>query len=229
MKNTSIILLMTAALIASSNAAITLNTAGFAVGAPPTVSNTDLGQSAAISLSAGGLSNGAVLTSLNDGLTGTPTATDGTNAALDAPDTVVFTFDTTVNTLGYDITEIFTTAGWNTGGGGRANQGYQVDLTYVDGTTATLIAGAHHQPNVPTQFWTTVQFTDSSNSVLTSVDGSVAATGVASISFDITNNAVPGGIVIFREFDIFGTATIPEPSSALLSGLGLLLFLRRRR
>jgi len=34
---------------------------------------------------------------------------------------------------------------------------------------------------------------------------------------------------VYREIDVIGTATIPEPSDALLGGLGLLALLRRRR
>jgi len=211
-KHACLTLAATASLASSGYGAITLAINGFAQGAPPTLSTMDLATTAVVTLSAGGLSNGANLNALNDGVVGTPTSTDGSNTALDVADEVTLTFDTVANPLGYDISEIFTVAGWATGAG-----------------TATLIPGAHHNPNSPTSFWTSVQFTESTGAPLT--NGTVVATGVSAVSFDITENAIPGGIVVYREIDIIGTPTVPvpEPSTALLGGFALLGLLRRRR
>ena len=62
------------------------------------------------------------------------------------------------------------------------------------------------------------------------------ATGVESITFDNfvnANESANPSVVVYREFDVFGTATvaaIPEPSSLALLGLcGLAVISRRRR
>jgi hypothetical protein len=147
-----------------------------------------------------------------------------------------------VNTLGYDITGIDSVFGWSNAGGGRSNQGYSIELTFVDNSTATLLNAVHWEPNSPSPaFWTVVSFANYGGGALFSdtynLNGggnisstSVLASGVKAISFDIANNANAGGNVIAREFDVFGVATIPEPSSIVLIGVALisLVALRRR-
>ena len=43
------------------------------------------------------------------------------------------------------------------------------------------------------------------DAVFIEASGEMIATDVASITFEITERAVPGGIVVAREFDIFGS------------------------
>ncbi len=115
--------------------------------------------------------------------------------------TITVTFDISSNTFGYDITGIDTIFGWSTGSGGRSNQGYELILTYVDGTTVSLAGPEHWEPNSPATYWTKVSFTpEGTNTVM--------ASGVKSVTFDITEDANASGVVIAREFDIFGTATV---------------------
>lgn len=213
---------------------------------PPTVSSTDLAQTAASSYSATGqveflgtlylaatgeveqLFNGIVGNTDSDsddaGETVVNTATNSNGS------TFTINFDITTNTAGYDITEIFSVAGWNTTGGGRSNQGYDIDLTFVDNSTAKLSTGQTWEANSPAEYWTTVSLTNNGGGVLT--EGIVAASGVKAITFSLFDNANASGFVSYREFDIIGTpSVVPEPSAfALLSGLfGFSWVMLRRR
>jgi len=118
--------------------------------------------------------------------------------------------DTSINTLGYDLSGITSIFGWNTASGGRSNQGYEIILTFVDGSTAILAEAEHWEPNDPASFWTTVSFASST--------GSHMATGVKAISFDITERANAGTFVIGREFDIFGSPTLSNDGEQVLAG-----------
>ena len=116
-------------------------------------------------------------------------------------DSVTINFDTSVNTQGFDITQIDSIFGWNTHANGRSNQGYSIRFDLVDGQSVEE-AGQHWNPNDPAFFWTTVSFTEDS--------GGVIASGVESITFEFTepaNAGSVGGFVVAREFDIFGTPT----------------------
>jgi two-component system chemotaxis sensor kinase CheA len=66
--------------------------------------------------------------------------------------------------------------------------------------------------------------------VVDSTPGAFIATGVDAIRFNIldTISSNSGGVVM-REIDVFGSAVIPEPNSALLIGIAGLTILRRRR
>ena len=159
----------------------------------------------------------------------------------DNNDTLSATFDTSVNTLGYDITGITGVGNWND----RADIGFSVQIGFVGGGTATLLNSgfwADQNPQDSTQHYAVASFVDSSGGVLnnnlaitddagTSIAPTgVVATGVESITFTFNNLRNPG---ILGEIDVIGvptTATIPEPSSlALLGGLSGLLIARRRK
>ena len=146
---------------------------------------------------------------------------DGTpGGALDAGGLVIqggmitYTLDITVNTAGYDLTGIDTYAGWRDGG--RDNQRYTVSYaTVVAPLTFISIATVFDEPvNTPQN---RIQITD------------IGATGVGAIRFDFSVGQENSGVG-YKELDVFGTVTpIPEPSTALLGGLGLLAIMRRRR
>jgi hypothetical protein len=239
-KTTTLALACLAAFPSLSQAAITVTTAkGAATSADGTpspffASSTDLGQTAFSSTDRLGLFNGNAGTT-SSGTNNNPATT------LNAADTVTITFDITTNTLGYDITGITSIFGWNSASNGRSNQGYSVDLGFVGGATATLANGTHWEPNSPANYWTQVSFANSGGGTLASdtidLNGGgaaagtgVTATGVESITFTISQGANSGGgVIVAREFDVFGVATIPEPSTALLGSLGVLGLLRRRR
>ncbi len=67
-------------------------------------------------------------------------------AAVQLPATNTFTFDTSINTNGYSITEITTLAGAATGGANLANQKYEVWISEVGSSAFTLLESVEHVP-----------------------------------------------------------------------------------
>ncbi|MDF7799083.1 PKD domain-containing protein [Pontiellaceae bacterium B1224] len=141
---------------------------------------------------------------INDGATGT-SANDGDQVLLEAEDSFTITFDTSVNTLGYDITNINTYAAWNTGAGGRANQGYDVTVTYMDDSTELLSSGTYEPNTSPVNSWTAVYMTPKAGN-------DVIATGVKAITFSNFDEYLDGAsgndVIAYREFDVLGTPTV---------------------
>jgi hypothetical protein len=160
-----------------------------------------------------------------------------------SPGSVTFVLDISTNTAGYDITQIDSYFNSTTIANGRANQGFQINLGFVGGGSATLLSKQTWEPNNPVENNTKVSFVNSGGGALFSdfvnlngggniADTSVTATGVQSITITNFDAARAGGIVKPSEFDIFGTATaVPEPSTfALLAGLfGFSWVMLRRR
>ena len=121
--------------------------------------------------------------------------------------------DTSVNTLGYDITSIAAYSGWIDN---RAGQNYSVSFRTVGSATFS--------PAI-----ITVDEAASGESLVTTVvdnGGALLATGVDAIRIEV---GVNGAVNVWREVDAFGIATIPEPSGALLAGMAGMLMLGRRR
>ncbi|MGJ8726712.1 MAG: PEP-CTERM sorting domain-containing protein [Roseibacillus sp.] len=228
----------------NSNAAITITPAFTVLASPPTVSNTDLAQTAVsnptvdiTAVSGDTLGAGTRRLGLFNGAVGD--STQNTNEAdyvrVVSGDTLSIDFDVTTNTLGYDITGITSVFNW----GDRADQGFSVDIDYVGGTTATLLAagfwGDQNPQNGTTQY-SIVTIANTGGGALnndtftfggtTTAGTSAVATGVESITFTFNNLRNPS---VAGEIDIFGVATVPEPSSALLLGLAGMGFLVRRR
>ena len=183
----------------------------------PAVSSTDLAQTQYLSSSAtGGNEVATEHAQLFNGLVGNENEVtfNAGEVTMDSSDTFTVTLDTSINTNGYDITGIDSVFGWNTSGGGRANQGYVMVVTFVDDTSAILAGPAHWEPNSPASYWTKVSFMEAS--------GGVMASGVKAITVDITEDANAGGVVVAREVDIFGvptvngTAHIPVIESAIM-------------
>jgi hypothetical protein len=130
---------------------------------------------------------------------------------------ITYNLDTTTNTQGYDISLIGIYTGWQNGG--RDGINVQVfystvsnPMTFVSLTTATQNGAGQYQSGVITE----------------TVSPNLLATGVKSIRFDFSSTQ-ENGASGYKELDVIGTATIPEPSVALLGGLGMLALLRRRR
>lgn len=195
-----------------------------------TISTTDLlaGVAPTTSGAYAGDTNG-----IYDGVSvsGSLTATSG-NIYLSSNPDVTMTFNLTGSVTGYDITSIASIAGWVTNAHHHAAQFYEVLVSVVGSASYTSLnlTGAaasggkvSYDPFASGEGSTKVTITDNSSGVI--------ASGVDGIRFVLisTPDALENDTV-YHEIDVFGTATaIPEPSVALLGGLGLLALLRRRR
>ncbi len=196
-----------------------------------TVSATDLanqGQSTFLSISAtsDGLYGGNV-NNLNDGLkygTQGQGSTQGADA-FSAGGTCTITFNTSVNTAGYNITEIQTFAWWYPANAGLQN--YDVAYSTVSNPTFVALISTGTQGSATfssSQAETQVTIVDSL--------GAVLATGVKALQFTFHT---PAGSTNSNmgEIDVFGTATqTPEPGTLALlaAGLaGLLCYAWRKR
>jgi hypothetical protein len=162
---------------------------------------------------------------LNDG--SLSTVDNYNNSAMGSSSVISYEFDTVTNPLGYDISRIETYAGGATDStwGSRDNQGYAVDLSFVDGTYKTLISKAVWTPAQPVMNdWTQVVHANSDNGILDNGSG-VVATGVRAIVFrDFDPNNAYVANVRYHEINVFGTATvaIPEPGSLAILVCGML-------
>ena len=186
---------------------------------PLSVSGVDLAQTQFLNSSAiGGLESSEHASLFNGSIGNMDGDTnDSGEVVLDSENSITVTFDTSVHTSGYDLTGISTYFGWEPSTG-RANQEYSIILTFIDGSTATLVDSMLWEPNTQGNYWTVVSFTDEGGDVLSSgtivhngvstAGLNVRAIGVKAVTFDITANGQ--GSVVAREFDIFGT---PSPIS----------------
>jgi len=141
---------------------------------------------------------------------------------------VTFALNTTINTAGYDITTINTYTGWSSY---RVNQYYDIYYTTVDNASWTLLTSVTYQPydfpiGAPGNVSTWVNVTDTTG---------VLAFGVNSLRFDMKVQTVgdaPNLGASYREIDVFGVASVPEPGTVALlviGGLALVMLRRHRR
>jgi len=138
------------------------------------------------------------------------------------PSSVTFTLDTTVNTLGYDITTINTFAGWS-----DFNFGAQIFELLIKTTTNGSFVTYGTFSNTAGFDNTTLGAPRSSLTTLTGDSGPIAS-GVTDIRL-VYSQAVTYGTVI-REIDVIGTATtVPEPSiwMMMIVGTGALILSQR--
>jgi hypothetical protein len=141
--------------------------------------------------------------------------------------TITYDLNTTLNPAGYDIRSVQTIHAWTNNSGHQKNQNYTMDVSTVSG-------GAGFSPIATVAYlpFDEVSQSGASKVNITEDATGILATGVDQIRFTYTIPTPSGSQAspTIREIDIFGTATIPEPSSTALLGLGALgLVLRRRR
>ncbi len=177
---------------------------------------------------------------LNDGQGHTTTTSQGTywtetmgDEEKHLPVTYTCTLNTTENTLGYDLHEICSYAGWNENGSALGNQKYELLVSTVGDDSFTSLGIFEYSPFEDDD----PNAASATKMALTSNTG-VIARGVDAVQFILMNhgksniNASIDGTVYF-EIDVVGVATVPEPTSVALLGIGgiclLGLYLRRRR
>ena len=132
--------------------------------------------------------------------------------------TTTYDFDLTVNTLGYDITMIQAYSAW----ADRASQSYRIFYAQV-GNPLFFQLGAD------------ITALGGTASVITRTEDSVPGTSILSnvssirfVQFD-GPGALDGTNTVYRELDVVGSATIPEPTTSVLGlGAAILLLYRRR-
>ena len=154
------------------------------------------------------LSNGSEVKDLNDGIHG---AFPGNLAdGLWSDEGAFVEYNLGANALGYDITDIQSIASWANVGFG--NQVWTVEVKAVGGAYA-LLATVDYTPIDNSVGATMVNLTGLDATGIESIKFTAGATGIGDV------NSI-GNDFVFREMDVFGTATIPESStSALLGGL----------
>lgn len=161
-----------------------------------------------------------------------PVLDDGSFGGADQTGSTVILGDANSNGLLYRFTDGASTigsisvySGW--ANNGRIEQHYSVytttDATVNGSSTWTLLATVDNGAGGPTGFTTGVD-----NSLRTTIfdnASSTLASGVTGLRFNFSGGQQNGGVG-YKEIDV---QVIPEPSAALLGGLGMLALLRRRR
>lgn len=169
-------------------------------------------------------------TNSNDGsastnISGTPGSAYG---SFGSSPTATFNLNISVNTLGYDIAEIHSFAGYTAGfARNYGNQLYNIEYQFLDNTWTSPVT-VDYQPFTDKtsgnsgESATYVKMTDSSGTIVS---------GIKAIKISIQNNGGWDGIIL-KEFDVIGTPTVvPEPSSfaMLLFGSVMLWVVRKKR
>ena len=135
--------------------------------------------------------------------------------------TITFDLDLTGAPLGYDLTNIDSFSGWSDN---RASHLHNIYYSVVGSAAYTQVLSG-----LGGAFGDSFGSAQSSGGLKVGVTDStgVIASGVDSIRFEMFPGAAGGHV--YREIDVIGIATVPEPSAAVLGGLGMLALLRRRR
>ncbi len=139
----------------------------------------------------------------------------------------VYELDISTNTLGYDVTEILSYAGWT---GARVNQGIEIKYSLVGETITTgnelahTLGSFYYMPsdNSEGYLYTTMSITDDTDPAVLS---GISAIEVKYIDnqFDGSTGAVntTGNFSAYKQFSVVGAATVPEPSALALLACGL--------
>jgi hypothetical protein len=155
----------------------------------------------------------------------------------------VWELDTSVNTLGYDITSFQSFAGWSDQ---RYWQGIEIKYALVGETVLPNVELAHTLGGGPFVFQPLVVGEApvpgaTKLSIEDAIFGATILSGVSAIEVVYASNGYPGtvnpapvpgaNLTGYHEFSVVGTATVPEPFAISLvsASLGILLLRRRIR
>ena len=137
---------------------------------------------------------------------------------------ITYTFDTSINSAGYDLESVAVYTGW----GDPGRDDVEFNLLY------STVAAPNTFISLTSVNYTGGSTVPANNRSIVSSDASpYLATGVASIRFEFP--VQENGFVGYRELDVIGSATaaIPEPSTSAvmlgLGALGLVAMSRRRK
>jgi len=140
------------------------------------------------------------------------------------PATLVFNLNVSSNTLGYNITQIDSFAGWDGGGTQtQANQKFTVEYSVVGSDTWTSLASVDFNPFSNTNSNTPAY----SQCIIADYDSGILASGVDALRFVYDDPTISGGAnggTVLQEIDIHGVPTstskpsTPDVSAPTLVG-----------
>lgn len=164
---------------------------------------------------------------VNDGQMNDSGADLGSTTAAYVPaegEQLVFTFDVSANRHGYDVSQIVS---YSASDVDRITQNYDIDVLQVGATEwLALFSGYDMGRDAQAAFDADSLGREMKITVQDST-GALLATNVWKIRFTFHDtNGFGSGVsaaTVYREFDIIGTASVPEPSSLTLTVVGLTL------